>query len=76
MGEETINEAGAARTEHCACKDLGEHIAALFGVCSPDARQHLRNARIEILKAVRTVIDDRIKHLSHTTAKGTKVTVE
>ena len=76
MEEGTIAEPGATREEQCPCRDLGAHIAALLGVRSPDAQQHLRNARIEVLKAVRAVIDERIQHLSRTAAKGTKVSVE
>ena len=76
MEEKTTVEPGATREEPCPCRELGAHIAALFGVRSQDAQQHLRNARIEVLKAVRAVIDERIQHLSRTAAKGTKVAVE
>ena len=37
---------------------------------------HFRNARVEFLKGVRSVIDDRINNLSRHEAKGTHVTVE
>ena len=37
---------------------------------------HFRNARVEFLKGVRSVIDDRIGNLSRHEAKGTHVTVE
>jgi hypothetical protein len=37
---------------------------------------HFRNARVEFLKGVRSVIDDRIGNLSRHEAKGTRVTVE
>jgi vacuolar-type H+-ATPase subunit E/Vma4 len=47
-----------------------------FGLTSEAARQHVRNARVEMLKAVRSIIDERISHLSQTEAKGTKVVVE
>jgi hypothetical protein len=43
---------------------------------SPAARMHLRNSRIELLKAVRSLIDDRIADLSSTGQQGTKVSVE
>lgn len=37
---------------------------------------HFRNSRIEFLKGVRSLIDDRINRLSHDEPKGTRVTVE
>jgi hypothetical protein len=38
---------------------------------------HFRNSRIEFLKGIRSLIDDRIAHLSrHSERKGTHVTVE
>lgn len=41
-----------------------------------DAREHFHNARIEVLKGVRSLIDARIQRLSKQEKKGTKVTVE
>jgi hypothetical protein len=41
-----------------------------------DTSEHFRNARIEFLKGVRTLIDHQIVRLSHEQAKGTHVTVE
>jgi hypothetical protein len=76
MEEEPVVEPGAPRMERCPCLDLGEHIAALLGVRSPGARRHLRNARIEMLKAMRAVIDERIEYLSRAGAKGAKIAVD
>ena len=43
----------------------------------PEAtKDHFRNSRVEFLKGVRSIIDDRINHLSRHEAKGTHVTVE
>lgn len=40
-------------------------------------REHFRNARIEMLKGVRSILDAKIEHLSkQSTAKGTTVPVE
>jgi hypothetical protein len=40
-------------------------------------RDHFRNSRIEFLKGIRSLLDDRIAHLSRTEeAKGTHVPVE
>lgn len=41
-----------------------------------DTREHFRNARIEMLKGMRSMLDARIDHLSKESARGTKVTVE
>ena len=76
MGKEAAGEQATTHTERCACRDVAEHLAVLFGVRSEGAREHLRNARIEMLKAVRSIIDDRIEYLSKAGVKGTKVTVE
>ncbi len=76
MEEESDVKQGDSRVESCPCRDLGEHIAALLGARSPEARRHLRNARIEMLKAIRALIDERIEHLSRAAAKGTKIAVD
>jgi hypothetical protein len=44
---------------------------------SEGTKDHFRNSRIEFLKGVRSLIDDRIEHLSRDEGqKGTHVTVE
>jgi len=46
--------------------------------CWPEAtKQHFRASRIEFLKGIRSLIDQRIEHLSrHQPQHGTRVTVE
>lgn len=61
--------------ERCLCREAVDRIAAVFQV-PPEVRQHLTNARIEVLKAMRAAINRRIEHLSGAGAQGTKVTVE
>ena len=61
--------------EPCPCRELVNSVKDLLGI-SPAVRQHLANSRVEFLKAVRQVIDDRIEHLSAQSQPGTKVTVE
>ena len=39
-------------------------------------REHFHNARVEVLKGMRSIIDARIERLSQYDKKGTKVTVE
>jgi hypothetical protein len=43
---------------------------------SDATKDHFRSARVEFLKGVRSVIDDRINNLARHEAKGTHVTVE
>ena len=61
--------------ERCACREVLDHLQKWFGI-SPTVRQHLKNSRIELLKAVRSAIDERIEHLSGTGQQGTRVAVE
>jgi hypothetical protein len=61
--------------EPCPCREVVNTVRDLLGV-SPAVRQHLTNSRIELLKAIRTVIDERIEHLSSRDQKGTKLVVE
>ncbi len=59
------------------CTIAGPQIEALMDHIWPeDTREHFRNARIEVLKGMRTILDARIDRLSQHAQKGTKVTVE
>jgi predicted amidohydrolase len=51
-------------------------IPMLEHLWSEATHNHFRNSRIEFLKGIRSLIDDRIAHLSHDDRKGTHVTVE
>jgi hypothetical protein len=63
--------------ERCICRDVADHLKELLLPRSEAAREHLRNSRIEFLKAIRSLIDDRIAHLSAADQpQGAKVTVE
>ena len=43
---------------------------------SDATRGHFKSSRVEFLKGLRSLIDDRIAHLSKEEPKGTRVTVE
>jgi hypothetical protein len=60
----------------CLCLGLGPRVTGLLQCKSESAREHLRNARVEFLKAIRTLIDERIEYLTRTQKKGTAVPVE
>jgi len=59
------------------CNVAGPQIEAFLNRCWPGpAQQHFRNARIEVLKGIRSMLDARIERMSQHSAQGTKVTVE
>ena len=61
--------------ERCLCREALDRVQECFGV-SARVRQHLANSRLEFLKAIRAVIDERIERISSTGQPGTKVAVE
>jgi hypothetical protein len=59
------------------CTIAGPQIEAFIDHLWPEGtRQHFRNARIEVLKGMRSMLDARINNLSQHDQKGTKVNVE
>jgi hypothetical protein len=71
--QQTTNETVAY--EPCPCREVVNTLREVLGI-SPSVRQHLRNSRVEFLKAIREILDERIEHLSGQGQKGTKVAVE
>ena len=61
--------------DQCLCHQFLDHLRNYLGV-SPEVKQHLANSRVEFLKAIREVIDQRIEHLSRKSQPGTKIPVE
>ena len=61
--------------ERCLRYGVLDLFRARLGV-SPQVRQHLANSRIEFLKAIREVIDERIEQMSKPVQQGTKIRVE
>ena len=59
----------------CVCHEVLDQLAKCFEV-SPAVRQHLTNSRVEFLKAIRAVIDQRIERLSSTEQHGSRIAVE
>ncbi|PYT18288.1 MAG: hypothetical protein DMG59_04785 [Acidobacteria bacterium] len=69
----------AAQSEHGCffCTVAGPQIEALLNHCWPEPTQeHFRNARIEVLKGIRSLLDARIERLAKRAQKGTKLVVE
>jgi len=76
MNQGTVAEPGRpAAAETCLCREAQRFLAQMFRLPEP-TRQHLRNSRIEFLKALRSLLDERIAQLSRAEAKGAKVIVE
>ena len=71
----TQNASQQQASEPCLCREVLKIFHVHFGI-SPEVHQHLRNSRIELLKAVRQAIDDRIEHLSKPAKQGTSIPVE
>ena len=78
MSEKEVSQQNAtpsAAYERCLCREVLDHVREVFGV-PPEVKEHFTNSRIEFLKGIRAVIDNRIEHLSKTASHGTKIAVE
>jgi hypothetical protein len=73
--EATGRSAEQQAAGQCVCHEFLDHLGKCFEV-SPAVKQHLMNSRVEFLKAIRAVIDQRIERLSGSAQRGTRVTVE
>ncbi len=74
----TPPEAGpaAAAPERCLCREVLDQVRDCLGV-SPEVRQHLSNSRVEFLKAIRAILDQRIERLSRKSPpSGSHIPVE
>jgi len=74
--EETTSAAPGAAPRHPGCFLCATALPMLEHLWSDATRGHFRNSRIEFLKGIRSLIDDRIAYLSREETKGTRVTVE
>ena len=61
--------------ERCPCLEIMDFFRTRLGVSS-EVRKHLENSRVEFLKAIRVVLDERIENLSKASQRGTKIAVE
>jgi hypothetical protein len=80
MSETRENGAAAgAGCAECACRGLGPAVTEFFRRMGPpeQARRHFDQARVEILKGMRALIDARIDEIAaHGEKRGTAVPVE
>ena len=63
----------APRTGCFLCTNVMPLLGHMWSEATND---HFRNSRVEFLKGIRSLIDDRIAHLSKDEQKGTHVVVE
>lgn len=75
MSEQQAKQQAAGTQEPCPCRELLNQVRACLGI-SPEVQQHFNNSRIEFLKGIRAVLDQRIAHLSSAGQQGTKINVE
>jgi hypothetical protein len=73
MSEETLHAHAK-----CLCCEASDAIGRFFRAVGPSEKvaEHFRQSRIEFLKGIRAVLDERIEHLGRPQRKGTRVTVE
>ena len=69
-------EEKTAGAPHSGCFVCGTVMPLLDRMWSDATNDHFRNSRIEFLKGIRSLIDDRISRLARDESKGTHVTVE
>ena len=78
MDANTMDEkTGAhAHTHAGGCFFCDTAMPMLESLVNETTRDHFRNSRVEFLKGLRGLLDERIAHMSRQETKGTKVTVE
>ena len=75
--DEKTSAGGPSAHPHAAGCFFCTTAIPFFERCWNEAtREHFRNSRVEFLKGVRSLIDQRIAHLSREQTKGTTVPVE
>jgi hypothetical protein len=80
--EQTASEGNPNPTAHsshgCVCGGKGPALSQMLEMILPSAAagEHFRNARLEMLKGFRELLDQRIQSLSEKQNKGTKLNVE
>lgn len=65
----------SASPERCLCREVLDQFRQNFGI-SENVREHFTNSRLEFLKGIRAVIDNRIESLGKAGQRGTKIAVE
>ena len=75
--QQSTAQPGAPHAGCFFCTVAAPQIEAFLDHVWPEnTREHFRNARLEMLKGMRSMLDARIEHLSQHAQKGTKIAVE
>lgn len=74
--DEERNTSSQATAEAPGCFFCVNMRPMIRNIWSDATRSHFRNSRVEFLKGIRSIIDDRIANLSRPEAKGTHVPVD
>lgn len=78
-GKHEQTASGRSAAEDCGCRGKGPEFTRVFTrMFEPPAgaEEHFRQARIEFLKGIRSLIDHRIEKLSRAPQRGARITVE
>lgn len=73
---EAKNEAAGSHSHTEGCFFCTTAMPMLQNLVSEATRDHFRNSRVEFLKGLRSLLDQRIAHMSREEPKGTHVTVD
>jgi hypothetical protein len=76
MEEKTAAAAETHQHHEHGCFFCGVALPMIERLWPEATRDHFRNSRVEFLKGIRSLLDDRIAHLSRKEHKGTRVAVE
>lgn len=62
----------------CFCLGLGPELTSLLRrLAAPeDVRRHLHHAEVEVLRAIKALVDMRLQHVEAPPAKGTRIPVD
>jgi hypothetical protein len=75
MSEQEPNATQPAMQERCLCREVVDSFREQFKVPA-EVQEHFKNSRIEFLKGIRAIIDNRIEKLSSASQRGAKIAVE
>jgi hypothetical protein len=75
MSEETAENQTQGNCFFCRATDAMGRVFRAMGP-SEEASSHFRQSRIEFLKGIRRVVDDRIENLNRSGQRGTSVPVD
>jgi hypothetical protein len=74
--EETTAAATETHRHDHGCLFCGVALPIIERLWPETTRDHFRNSRIEFLKGIRSLLDERIAQLSRKEPRGTKVAIE